>query len=144
MARGGEEYVLALSPTIPVRPVHDVEQAVRVVIVLVPDAPNVLAPAQIVELYLQRRPQDILRWSLNNRAQCVFEDCGVEATAPSARVSQILWAATFFALESMWRRRHHRRVYGSCAGPLNRSLSKTAPACKREKLCSLVPPAFRS
>lgn len=52
VARGGGEQALALPPPSAVRPVHHVQQAVGVVVVLVPDAPDVLAPAQIIKLHL--------------------------------------------------------------------------------------------
>lgn len=53
VARGGQEEVPALTPPIAVRPVHDVQEPVRVVVVLVPYAPNVFASSQIVKFHLQ-------------------------------------------------------------------------------------------
>ena len=53
MARGGQEEIPALAPPIAVRPVHDVQEPVRVVVVLVPDTSDVLASSEIVKFHLK-------------------------------------------------------------------------------------------
>ena len=56
MARGGQEEVSALPPPIAVRPVHNVQEPVRVVVVLIPDAPDVFTTSQIVKFHLEHAP----------------------------------------------------------------------------------------
>lgn len=52
MARSGEEELLGFPPPRPVRPVDNVQQRVSIVVILVPDVPNLRASSQIVKLNL--------------------------------------------------------------------------------------------
>lgn len=52
VAGGRLEQVLARSPPFAVRPVYHVQQPVRVVVILVPDTPDVFASPQIIKLNL--------------------------------------------------------------------------------------------